>query len=92
MWVIQGGDRLSLLQIGLFSWMKKHMYLPKENHLCLKLQIQACCFPVRTVLVFERKTSWKSELSKCADSFCSKQAYCAKVKKHVNLLKENPLC
>jgi hypothetical protein len=44
--------------------LKKHMYLSKENHLCLKVQQQAHRFPVRTELVFERSTSCNSEFSR----------------------------
>jgi hypothetical protein len=37
---------LIFFQIDLFSEVKKHMYLSKENHLCKKLLHLAHCFPV----------------------------------------------
>jgi hypothetical protein len=40
--------------------LKKHMYPSKENHLCWKLQHVAHCFSVRTALLFERNSSYKS--------------------------------
>jgi hypothetical protein len=32
--VFPGGDMLCLLQIGLFTWVEKHLYLSNGNHLC----------------------------------------------------------
>jgi hypothetical protein len=37
--------------------LKKHIYLSKGNHLCLKQKHLAHCFSAKLELVFERKTS-----------------------------------
>jgi hypothetical protein len=39
--------------------LKKHMYLSKENHLCLKQEYLTHSFPVRIDLVFEGNSSCK---------------------------------
>jgi hypothetical protein len=51
---------LMLLWIGLFSWVEEtHVPLQRKPS-CWKLHHLAHYFPVRTVLIFERNTSWKS--------------------------------
>jgi hypothetical protein len=69
------------------------MYLTKEKHSCLKLQHLAASFPVGIELLFEGNIPGNHSFFKVEKgSFCSKQAYSADLKKHMQFSKEIHPC
>jgi hypothetical protein len=54
------GIRLSFFQIGLFSWVEKHMYLSKDTTTCvISWSIYNFVSNVKMELMFESNTSCK---------------------------------
>jgi hypothetical protein len=57
-WVSQHGIMLSFFQIGLFSWVGKHLYLSKDTTICvINCSIYNFVSNVKIELMFESNTS-----------------------------------
>jgi hypothetical protein len=88
----QGGEKLILFQIGLFSWVEEtHLGLQRKPSM-LEAAGPSTLFPCEHWVNF-----WKEYLLKIIilnvekGSVFSKEAYSAELKKHMNLSKENQL-